>query len=162
MKNCSLLFILALVLFGCSKEENRDPVHCDGLLTDTTGTSDNGRVYMPNAFTPNSDGLNDILRPTLQNISSFTFTLYDEDDVVIFTSSTAGAGFASTPPTSGFVKYYYKIQATTSAGKHIGTCGEAYKLYNCRPSGVTLAFEDQLTVHGFTGVTAEMLPAICP
>ena len=163
MKKVLLIASAVLVFFGCSKSgSDPEPVHCDGLVTDTAGTGDNGRVYMPTAFTPNSDGLNDNIRPFVANIASFTFTLYDQNNAVIFTSNTAGQGYSSAQPAAGsFVKYYYKVQATTLAGKKIGVCGDIYKLNNCRPASPVLYFEDQLTPNGFTGVTAEVLPT-CP
>jgi len=80
-----VLIATAVILSSCSK--SNEPVrviNCDGLITDTLGTGDNGRIYMPNAFSPNNDGLNEICRPVTKNIASKGFTLYDCKKVFIF------------------------------------------------------------------------------
>jgi gliding motility-associated-like protein len=154
----------ALLLLNCSKNDNKITLtNCDGLVTDTAGTYDNGRIYMPNAFSPNSDGINDVCRPITQNISTITFTIYDENNTVVYTTNQLGQGWQPATAGNTSVKYYYKIQTTTFNNRNIGTCGEVYKL-TCFPTNVpvsTLKFEDQLTPFGFTGVTSESL-ATCP
>ncbi|MBC7934167.1 MAG: hypothetical protein H7Y86_02235 [Rhizobacter sp.] len=96
MKKRLLFAFTCLIFFACSKsDDDPAPVHCEGLITDTAGSGDNGRVYMPTAFIPNADGLNENIRPLLANIASFTFTLHDQNNAVIFTSSAAGQGFTS-------------------------------------------------------------------
>ncbi len=157
--------ITAVSLLGsCSK--STDAVHhinCDGLVTDTAGTNDNGRIFMPNAFTPNNDGLNDFCRPITQNIDSIGFILYDENDAVVFSTNTVGQGWGTTYTTPTAKKYYYKIQARTLAGKHIGLCGEVFGLtcFPINPPKSFYYFEDMLTPGGFTGATAESMP-VCP
>ncbi len=166
MKQLVILFLLAVTIGSCSRKEEEPtpvPINCDGLVTDTAGTGDNGRVYMPSAFSPNGDGLNDQSKPILQNISSFEFTIYDELNRVMFTTTQTSPGWQ--PVASGLVSahYYYRIQANTSAGHHIGKCGSVYVL-TCFPASIprsTFYFEDQLTPFGFTGVTAETL-SNCP
>lgn len=154
-----LLSFLAVVFtfLSCSKSnDTMDHVNCDGLVTDTLGNNDNAKIDMPNAFTPNGDGINDIIRPITQNITSFTFTIYNKSNGIVFTSSTPLQGWSSTLGANSFETFYYKIQATTNSGNHIGTCGELYKL-SCRPAtSPNLYFEDQLTARGFTGVTGEI------
>lgn len=163
MKTVLPIFLLTTILFlsNCKKSNDMVPINCDGLVTDTLGTNDNARIYMPNAFTPNGDGLNDIIRPIGQNISPFSFTIYDGDNNIVFTSNVPGQGWTTTSSVNTYTKYYYKIQAVTNASHNIGTCGDLYRLA-CRPNNApVLYFEDQLTVNGFTGVTSDVLP-ICP
>ncbi len=160
----SLVFV-ALVFASCSKSSDTTVQHvnCDGLVTDTLPTGNTGRIYMPNAFSPNADGLNDIARPVTQNITAIAFTIYDENNVVVFTTNVLGQGWQPAPGAVSAIKYYYKIQTTTTAGKHIGSCGDLYKL-TCFPLNPTRSFfyfEDMLTPSGFTGVTAEAM-ANCP
>ena len=51
-------------------------------------------IYMPNAFTPNGDGLNDIIKPTLSGIKELTyFTIYNRWGVTMFTTTIPGAGW---------------------------------------------------------------------
>lgn len=158
------LIFVTLLLVHCKKSSDT-PGHlnCDGLITDTLGTGDNAKVYMPNAFTPNSDGLNDISRPFLQNVTSFAFSIYDSNNNVVFTTTTPGQGWLTTASPNTWTTYYYKIQVTTANGHHIGKCGELYKL-TCFPNSIpksSLYFEDQLTPGGFIGATAESM-GTCP
>ncbi len=162
-----VLLMLCIVTFSyCNKSADNGPVNiinCQGLVTDTTGTGDNGRIYMPNAFTPNNDGLNDISRPITQNIASIVFTIYDQNDMVVFSSTVLGQGWQPTAPVNSATKYFYKIQATTNAGKKIGKCGDLYSL-TCFPPNPPKSFyyfEDMFTMNGFTGTTNETL-ANCP
>jgi len=156
----ALLITTAVVFFNCSKSGNAvHHVNCDGLVTDTAGTGDNGQIFMPNAFSPNNDGLNDICRPITQNIDSIGFTLYDENDAVVFATDQLGQGWQTTFITSTAKRYFYKIQARTLAGNHIGKCGEVYGLtcFPVNPPKSFYYFEDMLTPGGFTGVTAETM-----
>ena len=164
-----LIFPLSLILFAalfsdCSKSgEPFQHINCDSLVTDTLGSGDNGRIYMPNAFNPNGDGLNEICRPITQNIDSIQFTLYDEYNRVVFTTNVLGQGFIPTPGGLAVQKFYYKIQTTTLGSKKIGVCGEVFGLtcYTINPPKSFYYFEDMLTPSGFTGTTAERLTT-CP
>jgi gliding motility-associated-like protein len=166
MKTTSrLLFIASIfILYSCSKTEDNTPpvpVFCEGLVTDTAGTNDPARVYFPNAFTPNSDGLNDVSKPVVSGISAISFTIYDLNSNVVFTTNQLNEGWHTTIVANSSVQYYFKIQATTTSNHKIGFCGDLYKL-SCKPaSAPTLYFEDQLTANGFTGTTAENL-SVCP
>ena len=164
MKSILTVALLSIIFVFTNCHKSNDAVslvNCNGLVTDTLGTGDNAKIYMPNAFTPNGDGLNDIIRPIGQNITSFIFTIYDGNNNVIFTSSTPLQGWSTTVTANSFETYYYKIQATTNNNHQIGMCGELYKL-SCRPNNSPLLyFEDQLTQNGFTGITHEQLQ-VCP
>jgi hypothetical protein len=158
------LTLVALFLLNCKKSnETINHVNCDGLVTDTLGTGDNAKVYMPTAFTPNSDGLNDVSRPYTQNVTSIAFTIYDEKNNVVFSTTTLGQGWVTTMGPDSWSTYYYKIQATTAGGHHIGKCGEVYKL-SCFPGSMpksSFIFEDQLTPLGFLVETSESM-GTCP
>ena len=163
-----LIWILVLgtimIFFGCRKPEKpAHLVYCDGLITDTAGTNDNGRVFFPSAFSPNGDGLNDILKPIIQNISSISFTILDDYNQVIFNTSFPGEGWRTNLVPNAYVVYYYRIQATTTAQRKIGLCGKVYML-TCFTKNIprtNFYFEDQLTPMGFTGLTSENL-GDCP
>ncbi len=51
-------------------------------------------VYVPTGFTPNNDGLNDVLRPTLVGVAHLDyFSVYNRYGEVVFTTNTLGKGW---------------------------------------------------------------------
>jgi gliding motility-associated-like protein len=161
----SLILIVTVVFFSaCSKSDDTIVrINCDGLVTDTLGSNDSGRIYIPNAFTPNGDGLNEIYRPFTVNIDSIQFTVYDENNTVVFTTNILGDGWVAPQPPLPIKRYYFKIQATTNNNKKIGVCGDVYAMtcYTINPPKSFYYFEDMLTPNGFTGTTLETL-VTCP
>jgi hypothetical protein len=155
-----LLFFSVTFFSACS--ESVEPflrINCVGLVTDTLGSNDSGRIYIPNAFTPDGDGLNDDITPFTQNIDSIHFTVYDENNTVLFTTNILGVGWPAPASPLAVKRYYYKIQAVTKNNKKIGVCGDVYALtcYTINPPKSFFYFEDMLTVNGFTGTTMEAL-----
>jgi gliding motility-associated-like protein len=54
-------------------------------------------VYLPNAFTPNGDGKNDIFRPVFAGAAStFRFAVYDRWGRAVFVTTAPGAGWDGT------------------------------------------------------------------
>lgn len=156
----SVIFILSIVCFSaCTKFDPVKHINCDGLVTDTVGKNDNGSILIPNAFTPNGDGLNEIYRPFTQNIDSIEFTIYDENNSVVFKTNLLGDGWTPPPTTLQIKRYYYKIQTITISHNKIGLCGDVYAIscFSTDPPKSFYYFEDMLTPGGFTGPTAEML-----
>jgi gliding motility-associated-like protein len=69
--------------YGCSLE---DSIHVKYY----TGPD----IYVPNAFTPNDDGINDILRPIPVGISKLNyFRVFDRNGQLVFQTSQAGQGW---------------------------------------------------------------------
>lgn len=51
-------------------------------------------VYMPTGFTPNADGLNDVLRPTLAGVQRLEdFSIYNRYGQLVFRTQTPGKGW---------------------------------------------------------------------
>ncbi len=74
-------------------------------------------VYLPNAFTPNGDGKNDVFRPIFSGaVSIFRFAVYDRWGRAVFVSSNPGDGWDGT--TGG---------RPQPAGTYVWEC--VYKLY---------------------------------
>jgi len=162
-KLLSITIIATVILMSCSKSNDTvTHINCDGLVTDTLGTGDNAAIYMPNAFSPNGDGLNDVIRPITKNCSSVEFSVYDDNNNVVYNTNQLLHSWNPVTPANTSIKYYYRIQVVTFANHHIGQCGELYKL-TCFPASVprsTLFFEDQLTQAGFfIGNSMETMPA---
>jgi Tfp pilus assembly protein FimT len=167
MKKILLLIIVAIAIIQSCKNTDTDVstlitlVNCDGLITDTLGTNDNARIYMPSAFTSNGDGKNDVIKPTIANATSISFTLYNSSNTIVFNTNQLNQGWTAPAINSNsYAVYYYKIQITTNANRRIGICGEVYNL-TCYPAAIprtSIYFEDQLRINGFTGATTEVLP----
>ena len=80
-----LLIIIAFFFFRCHKKnEPLVTIHCDGLVNDVLPANDSGAVFIANAFTPNLDGMNDVFRPILKNISSESIKIYDGNAQFVF------------------------------------------------------------------------------
>jgi gliding motility-associated-like protein len=79
-------------------------------------------LYVPNAFTPNRDGLNDIFRPVLLGIKSLDlFQVFNRFGQVIYNSTAVAKGwdgtFGGRPQESG--TYLWIAKATDYTGKKI-------------------------------------------
>lgn len=160
-----LILTASILLSNCDKSTDPTtkvtPTNCDNLITDTLGTGDTGRIQMPSAFTPNTDGINDLCIPLAVNISSIDFKIFDEANNIVFETTKVGQGWTSAPNSN--TKYYYRIQAITTSNHKIGICGQVNSL-KCIPSGMTLnnfLFSDQLSPDGTVYATSEYL-VNCP
>jgi hypothetical protein len=153
-----LIFLTAILIFlsDCAKKEDNQ-INCIGLVTDTLGKNDPVKIWMPNAFTPDGNGLNDCLRPWLISVAAISFTVYDEENSIVFNTNDPSEGFC--PDQDFRSNYYYKIQVTTEAGNQIGLCGSAHSFINCVPESYQddiLYLLDQLDPElGFILPTAE-------
>lgn len=144
-----ILFI-ASICFGCRKDMHRGHMHCENLLTDTLGTHDSCRIYLPSAFTPNGDGINDIFAPATFNAKSIAIRIYDDCDDLVYSSSSLYGGWAPAGDNTYNRIYYYNVQAITSENHHIGLCGE-FKSFRCIPNDAQLHlyyFSDQIGYDG--------------
>jgi len=176
VKTISFVFsVLALfVLFSffcCSKAtKNQTPfanIDCVNLITDTAGTNDSARVFMPNAFLPYTGGMYyyDFYRiayPVCKDIINFDFKIFDSKNRLIFATTNQNAAWdGETPYDTSRTSYqfYYQIQTITKNNHKIGICGDLYRLY-CLPNGIDfkkLTFRDQITDSGFTNPTKVVL-----
>lgn len=70
---------------------------CLTIDTQLIKTVDRVEVYVPNAFTPNNDGLNDLLRPTLMGVKTLKyFKIFNRWGQLIYQTSTAHEGWDGT------------------------------------------------------------------
>lgn len=66
------------------------------------------KVIVPNAFSPNGDGKNDIFRPKTYGLASYTFSIYDRWGAMIFETSDPNIGW------NGYVR-----ERKVSAGTYV-------------------------------------------
>lgn len=83
-------------------------------------------INVPSGFTPNSDGLNDVIRPILAGIKQYDyFRVYNRYGQLIFETKSPGVGWNGTingqPQATG--GYVYDCRATDFTGKKIQVKG---------------------------------------
>jgi gliding motility-associated-like protein len=106
------LIVRALGATGCELSANSDAA---------TGTAQNpfaDQIFVPNAFTPNGDGRNDIEYVYGTSISSLTFYVYNQWGEMIFKSDNKATGWDGTYKGTNqpVGVYVYYVQATMNDG----------------------------------------------
>ncbi len=155
------VFAAALILWGC-KDKDPSPDEC-GIETQEIPVGDNAILFIPNAFSPNGDGLNDRLAFFSKHITSISFTVYDSQHNIVYSTSQLNQSWAA-PATSEMTIYRYRVQGTTAAGNPVARCGTIYAM-SCVPFYVSrseLIFGDQydpaMPAGYLKDTSAEMLP----
>lgn len=78
-------------------------------------------LFIPNAFTPNADRINDSLKPYINGIASYTFTIYDRWGELLFTTQDVlqpwDGNFNGAPCPTGI--YAWTISALDNNGNRI-------------------------------------------
>lgn len=83
-------------------------------------------IFMPNAFSPNNDGKNDVIRPVCVGISRLSFfRLYNRWGQLVFSTSEINKGWDGTlggmPQSTG--TFVYMVEGTDYTGKKISKRG---------------------------------------
>lgn len=71
----------------------------DGCSNDTIAivpVEDNFAFYVPNAFTPNTDGKNEIFLPKVNDVTNYEFTIYNRNGELIFYTNNPDQGWDGT------------------------------------------------------------------
>ncbi len=67
---------------------------CETVDTQLVKTVEHADIFVPGAFTPNNDGLNDLLRPTLMGMKELRyFRIYNRWGQLLFETRTSGTGW---------------------------------------------------------------------
>ena len=76
-------------------------------------------LYVPNAFTPNNDGKNDVFKPYAYNIDehNYSLTIYDRTGQIVFRTTDLSEGWNGTMQNNGSKimpvgTYTYRIKAS--------------------------------------------------
>jgi gliding motility-associated-like protein len=101
--------LIALGVNGCN-----DTVAYRFRIADSSG------MTLPNIFSPNNDGVNDVFKPIIAGLTSMKLTIYNRYGTIIFSSDRINAFWdgrtTSGEPCSSGV-YFYTIEATGFDGK---------------------------------------------
>jgi gliding motility-associated-like protein len=73
-------------------------------------------IYVPNAFTPNQDGMNDLFKAVVRGLDEFEWFIYDRWGQLVFTSTDPEAGWNGTykGQRAPFDVYVWKIKYVAS------------------------------------------------
>ncbi len=99
---------------------------CEGIDTINVKVISGPEIYVPNAFTPNGDGHNDVLRPVLVGIRTLSyFSVFTRNGQRIFYTRDPGNGWDGTiggqsPSTGGYV---WTVEGVDYTGKTIRRSG---------------------------------------
>ncbi len=118
-------------------EENTGAFCCSGAVINLDSL--NFQVYVPNSFSPNNDGINDIFFPYVKGVSEIeSFQVFDLDNLVHDKKSIAPddpfdwfwPGPDTLPASGDNVKYDYSVQLRLQDGALLDFKGEIVAI-NC-------------------------------
>lgn len=91
MKKILLTLALLMSIVGYSQVSKTQPI---SAIASTS--VDEYFIYVPNSFTPNGDGLNDIFRPAVIGQQTFQMTIYDRWSEVLYKTNDPSNGWDGT------------------------------------------------------------------
>src|SRR5688572_10137187 len=90
------------------------------LVASAQSDSASAAIVVPNVFTPNYDGLNDVFQVKLERISNFNCTVFNRYGVKIYEWNALNGNWDGTTTSGMRVPdgvYFYVIEATGADGK---------------------------------------------
>ena len=171
-----VMFIFSSFLFSCRKDKNKNSnssptsIPIAGCIDSAYGYRDLtaiDTVWIPKAFTPNGDGINDEYRVIVESvISNFSLTIKDYTGATLFNTTNPDSGWNGKNKSGAIVEGYYiaSISFTDSKANSIwyNNVIASYQYHGgCIPKDCqNCDFDDQIdTKLGFVYPTHEM---ICP
>ncbi len=126
MKNLIFILPFILTLPSCKKEKLYNPdlnitnAHWYKLKTHSADTLFS--VYIPNAFTPNGDGVNDSFKPKGDNYLLNNFRVYSKTNQILFETNDIGDGWNGKTKSNALEKvqtgtYTYQLKVDDIYGK---------------------------------------------
>lgn len=92
---------------------------CADTVVKTIVIDSDVKIYVPNAFTPNGDGLNDIFQPKGRGIQKYNLTIFDRWSNIVFESNEFTKGWDGSMRGTSCTDdiYVWKINAVDDNGK---------------------------------------------
>ena len=66
---------------------------CSDTISKTVRVNDVYSLYVPNSFTPNRDGLNDVFKPIVTGVNEFKMYVFDRNGMILFESNNIENGW---------------------------------------------------------------------
>ena len=132
--------MLVGIFLGCKKSKIKNNC-CQNTLSVTPSTynSDSVNIFIPNAFTPNADGINEVFRPSLQGITAINFMVFKGKNKQLFQTNNMNEGWDGTFKGKNDAGLYrYVIDLTTWHGQSLVVEGEFCALTDDYLEGNTL------------------------
>ncbi len=119
LKALALVAILTIVACNDDEDNSSDaPCNCGDVTAASSYTVGEGRLYVPNAFTPNADGINDEFYPRategIERLLNFSMEDKDGNDLASFQAIEPNDPVLSWP-SNGATTYDGKIRYTITA-----------------------------------------------
>ena len=113
MKNALLILFAATLLMNCNKTNTTNC--CSG---GHFAAVDSSYIGLPDIFTPNADGINDLLYVRTRNITSFSITISKSSRTVVFSSTNITSGWDGTYNGKPCKEkdYSFVVQVTSTSG----------------------------------------------
>jgi len=111
----------------------QNPWGCKDTVTLALTVTGISTVYIPSAFTPYGDNLNETFRPQLSNIADFNMTIYSRWGEILYSTRDHNQGWTGRLPNGKLMKsdtYVYKIYAKDIYGKEFEYYGHVQLLGN--------------------------------
>ncbi|MDI1353452.1 MAG: gliding motility-associated C-terminal domain-containing protein [bacterium] len=96
----------------------RDENGCADTITKAVTVIAEGGIYVPNSFTPNEDGLNDIFKPIITGSKKYKLNIYDRWGALIFETANYETGWDGTykgEPSKSDI-YTWTLQSSSVSG----------------------------------------------
>lgn len=79
------------------------------------------KIFIPNAFTPDGDGLNDIFRPIISGeLNHYYLKIFDRNGSVVFTSTDPAIGWLGNSKSSDYLStsemFLYQVEVKWESG----------------------------------------------
>lgn len=170
---CLMCIMVAFALVDCKKSSTNRPNNaycttCSDTLISHIPDADSVFYYLPTAFTPNGDGINDVVNLYYNNLvaDSSSLTVWDLSGNEVFSDNIKGRweGIEKNGAKCAAGSYPVRLKLRTIKGATVDVCAcvtlLTYSGSCIKTNGKTFYFPDQINISsGFTFATNDKL---CP